>query len=263
MSRITNLFSKHWRNLHFALIVSLSVLLIVGNSFVTPYVNQVALAIFYLPFAKAKNSVMELHGVATENRRLRQALVEASITISMLEESNRENSRLRSVLGFVPPPGYTLLPAEVISVAGDYIPTSAIISRGANDSIFVNQPVINQQGLIGRISAVTEDFATVQLLTDPTNRVAARLATSREMGIIKYSTIDGMVLDNFPVQGTANVGDTVLSSGLGGVYPGGLTVGVVSDVTHPEHEPFCDIKVTPTVNFHSLDELFVLRTQTE
>lgn len=263
MSRISNLFSKHWRNLHFALILTLSILLIVGNSVVTPYVNQMALAVFYFPFAKAKNSIMELHGVAAENHRLRQALVDASLNISMLEESNRENARLRSVLGFVPPPGYSLLPAEVVSVAGDYIPTSAIIGRGSDDAVFVDQPVINQQGLIGRISSVTRDFATVQLLTDPTNRVAARLAVSREMGIIRFSTVDGMILDNFPVQGTVAIGDTVLSSGLGGVYPSGLTVGFVSDINRTAHEPFCDIKVTPAVNFHSLDELFILRIQTQ
>ena len=91
----------------------------------------------------------------------------------------------------------------------------------------------------------------------------ARIAQSREMGIIRFTISDGMILDNFPVQGTVNVNDTVLSSGLGRVYPPGLRVGVVSSVVRPELEPFCEITVTPFVNFHSLDELFVLRVEVQ
>ncbi len=261
MSWITNLFAKHWRNFHLLAIVLLSAVLIMAPSGVGPTVNQIVFSMFYWPFAEVKNSVSELASVADKNSELRRELTEASIAISMYEEAGRENARLRSVLGFEPPPGYRLLPVEVVSVSGDYFPMSAIINRGFEDSIYVDQPVINQQGLIGRISSVSADFATVQLLTDPSNRVAARLAGSREMGIIKFTVSDGMILDNFPVQGTINISDTVLSSGLGGVYPAGLRVGTVREVYRPEHEPFCDIVVDPAVNFHSVDELFVLMVE--
>jgi len=54
------------------------------------------------------------------------------------------------------------------------------------------------------------------------------------------------------------VGDLIVSSGLGGVYPSGLVVGTVADVVRPEDEPFCRVKLTAAVDFYSLDELFVL-----
>lgn len=259
MSRITNLFARNWRNIHFILIAAFSVILMVASATVNPVVDQVVFTVFYSPFAEIKNRLTQLTSVAEENRELREALTQASVTIAMYEEANRENERLRSVLGFEPPPGYTLLPAEVLSIAGTPLPMSAVINLGENDSIYVNQPVINQQGLIGRVSSVAPDYATVQLLTDPSNRVAARMASSREMGIIKYTVSDGMILDNFPIQGTIAIRDTILSSGLGGVYPPGLMVGTVAQVIRPEQEPFCEVRVNPAVNFYSIDELFLLR----
>jgi rod shape-determining protein MreC len=259
MSRITNLFARHWRNIHFAIIILLSAGFIGFPSVLNSTFNQVIFSVFYYPFSSTRTAVAELTDVAEKNEELRQELTEASLMLSMYEEASRENSRLRSVLGFDPPPEYSLLPAEVMSVSGDYMPIAAVINKGAEDSIYVDQPVINRQGLIGRVSSVTTDFATVQLLTDPSNRVAARLAASREMGIIKYTTSEGMLLDNFPIQGTILVGDTVLSSGLGGVYPAGLKVGIVTEVSRPELQPFCDIRVAPLVNFYSIDELFILR----
>ena len=203
-----------------------------------------------------KNFFSGLVGVSEKNENLQAALVEASVRLSMLEEARLENNRLRAVLGFEPPPGYSLVPAKVISVTGDKIPIAAVINRGSKDSIFVDQAIINQVGLIGRIISVSYDYATVQLLTD---RVAARVAESREMGIVKYSLTEGMVLDNFPIQGTINPGDLILSSGLGGVYPAGLRVGTVKTVDYPVEEPFCKVTLTPAVNFNSIEELFILQ----
>ncbi|HPC10705.1 MAG TPA: rod shape-determining protein MreC, partial [candidate division Zixibacteria bacterium] len=133
--------------------------------------------------------------------------------------------------------------------------------RGSADFVRVDQPVINQYGLIGRVRSTTPRFATVQLLTDPANRVAGRIERSREMGIVRYLPGRGMILDNFPIFGDIAVGDTVVSSGLGGIYPEGLVVGVVTDVHRGEHAAFADVAIDPAVNFQSIEELFLLRTE--
>ena len=259
MSRISNLFAKHWRNLHFIFIIILICVLIFGSKIVTPYVNQVTYTVFYSPFDKIKRTYLNLKTTSGENDQLTALLTEASLTISTYEEAIKENKRLRSILGFKPPSGYTLMPTKVISVSGEIIPTSAIINKGANDSIFIDQPVINQYGLIGRITSVSSDNAIVQLLTDPSNRVAARLVRSREMGIIKFTSSEGMLLDNLPIQGDAVPGDTIISSGLGGVYPAGLKVGLVKNIFKEELETFCHVNVEPFANFFSIDELFIVK----
>ena len=261
MNWISNLFSRYWRNVHLGTVVLLSVLLIIGIPTINRFVSEVAVGIFYYPFFKVESSIVELVGVRDENRRLRQMLVESLVQITALEEQKRENERLRAVLGFDPPPGYDLVPAKVISVASDKVPISAIVNKGSQDSVRVNQAVINEDGLIGRIIEVMPDFSTVQLLTDPANRVAVRVTESRDMGIAKFGISEGMYLDNFPIQGRVEPGNTVISSGLGGVYPGGLKVGTVRSVERPEDAPFCEVILDPTANFYSLDELFVLRPQ--
>jgi len=113
--------------------------------------------------------------------------------------------------------------------------------------------------LIGRVVEIFEDQATVQLLTDPTNRVAARVVRNRQMGIVKYQVRRGMILDNFPVQGDIRAGDEIRSSGLGGRYPAGLVVGTVVAVQRFEEDPFCIIQLEPAASFNSLEELYILR----
>ncbi|RKX29043.1 MAG: rod shape-determining protein MreC [Candidatus Zixiibacteriota bacterium] len=261
MSWISTQFSHHWRNFNIGAVIVLSIGLVFGPSAIGSFISQSILTGLYYPFFKVRSSYEMLASQASANAQLRESLTEASLKISLFSEALRENERLRSALGFEQPPGYRLMPAEVISVSGYQTPVAAIINRGSYNMIQLNQPVINQDGLIGRISSVTPDFATVQFLTDPTNRIAARIASSREMGIVKYVVDEGMILDNFPLHGSVKVGDTVLSSGLGGVYPAGLTVGLVTSVEHNEEEPFCRIIIEPTANFHSIEELFVLEAE--
>jgi len=261
MSWISAQFARHWRYIHFGSVVALCLILIFGPAVVTTAVGQVTLSGLYLPFFKIRSGFELMRSQAVANAELRQSLMEASLKLSAYEESVRENERLRSALGFEPPPGYRLTPAEVVSVSGYQEPVTAVINRGGSDSIVVNQTVINQDGLIGRVSAVTAGYATVQLLTDPANRVAARVASSREMGIVKFQLMRGMILDNFPTHGTIAVGDTIVSSGLGGVYPAGLKVGIVTSVERHEDEAFCAVTLQPLAEFRSIEELFVLRSE--
>jgi rod shape-determining protein MreC len=260
MKWISNLFSRYWRNVHVGAICVLSLVLILGGEQLTGRVSGITVAVFYYPFSKIESTVTRLGEVDSANRDLQLLLVETSDQLSQCEEIKRENRRLRAVLGFEPPPAYSLLPAEVISVEGDQTPIAATINCSAGDSVLVDQPLINEQGLIGRVRTVYGDYATVQLLTDPAHRVAARVAESREMGIVKYRVSEGLILDDFPVQGSIKGGDLIISSGLGGVYPPGLIVGTVKSVERSEDEPFCRVKLTAAANFNSLEELFILRT---
>lgn len=259
MKWISTLFARYWRNVHLSLILLLSMTLIMGGEPITGEVGNVTTAIFYESFAWINDRVEQLQMVNEKNQELLQALVEASSELSRVDEIRRENIRLRRVLGFKPPVGYSMVPVEVISVSGAGIPIAASIRRSVVDSIEINQPLINEQGLVGRVRKVYGNRANVQLLTDPAHRVAARVAESREMGIVKYDRSDGMILDNFPIQGNIEVGDLIITSGLGGVYPDGLIVGTVSSVERPEEGTFCRVLLAPAANFNSLEELFILR----
>ena len=260
MNQISNLFPKSWRNLHFIVLVFFSILLLFGGKNITEPASRLIISSFYYPFFKIKNFIVEMSAVAAESDLLREQLVSASSRIAELEEEARGTERLRSLLGVDPPAGYSLVPAKVISVTyNGALPVSAVINRGARDTVAVDQAVVNQSGLIGRITEVLGNFSVVQLLTDPANRVAARIAETREMGIVKFKTNEGLILDNFPVQGKIHEGDLIVSSGLGGVYVAGLTVGTVREIIRPDDAQFCKIILDPAANFGSLEELFILR----
>ena len=261
MSWISGLFSKSWRKIHLIIILLFSILLTVQGAGISALVSEGVLQSFYLPFSRVKNSVNDLRKVNDENKRLQEALVTANVKLSMLEEAGRENIRLRAVLGFEPPAGYTLLPAKVLAATGIKVPTEAVINRGYLDGVTVNEPIINEDGLLGKVVSVSHSFSTVQLLTDPTNRVAVRVSESREMGIAKYILSQGLIVDNIPYQGDVKQGDQIISSGLGGLYPPGLVVGTVIAVERPKADPFLTVRLAPAADFNSLDELFVLRAK--
>ncbi|MCK4373444.1 MAG: rod shape-determining protein MreC [candidate division Zixibacteria bacterium] len=258
LNRKSGLSYKSWRAVNLGLILFFVIILIVGSWEVNIKICGAILATTHYPFEEVESAVEILSDVNDRNQSLMKSLAEAQFQIGRLEEAKRENVRLRSVLGFEPPTGYRLLPARVVSVTGEQLPISAAINKGLVDSVLINQPVINQVGLVGRVQEVMSGYAKVQCLTDPLNRVASRVATSREMGIVRYLPSEGMILDNFPNQGAIQIGDTILSSGLGGIYPPGLRVGIVTDVRRPENKPYSLINLEPVVSFRTIEELFIL-----
>jgi rod shape-determining protein MreC len=260
MTWIPGLSSKG-RSVQLVVVALAITLLIVPTLGVSSFLSEAALNTVYFPFFRVKSAINDLTKVHEENQKLRQSLVDASIKVTLLEEAGRENIRLRSILGFEPPLGYTLLPAKVMAVTGNRLPVSAVINRGEMDGVTLNEPIINEEGLLGRVSAITTTHCSIQLLTDPTNRVAVRVAESREMGIAKFVPSQGLIVDNIPSQGDVKQGDLILSSGLGGVYPPGLVVGTVIAVERPRQEPFLIVRLAPAADFNSLDELFVLRAK--
>jgi rod shape-determining protein MreC len=249
------------RSAHFLVMALAITLLLVPALGISTFLSEASLNTIYFPFFRVKNAINDLTLVHDENQKLRLSLVDVSIRVTLLEEAGRENIRLRSILGFEPPSGYTLLPAKVMAVTGNRLPVAAIVNRGEMDGVRMNEPIINEEGLLGRVSSLTETHCTIQLLTDPTNRVAVRVAESREMGIAKFVPSQGMIVDNIPSQGDVKQGDLILSSGLGGVYPPGLVVGTVIAVERPKQEPFLIVRLAPSADFNSLDELFVLRAK--
>jgi len=261
MSWISNLSARNWRHINVGLIIILSALLILWPAPITSRVARFTLNTFHLPFIVVKTSLQDLRVSHEENRRLDDSLTELSVRLDLLTEEARENRRLREMLRFDRPAAYELLPARVLEISSEKPPRSALIDKGTVDLVMADQPVINRNGLVGRILEVLPEKARVQLLTDPENRVAARIASNREMGVVRYLPGDGLVLADFPNQGRVEIGDTVISSGLGGVYPSGLRIGVVTEVNRPDNRPDCEVRLRMCAHLESVEELFVLRPE--
>ena len=261
MSWMTSVFARYWRNFHLVVVAALSILLILHSLGIEGMVSQAIVGSVYYPFFKLRSAVTDFASVRDDNERLNRALVEASLKLSGFEEIRRENERLREIIEFQSPTSYKLIPARVIAVAGTRLPTGATLNRGSADGISAKLPIMNQYGLVGRVVSVESHSSTAQFLCDPANRVAVRLSQSREMGIVRYDPAHGFMMDNFPTAGSITEGDTVVSSGLGGVYPAGLMVGRVVTIERPVDIPFCQVIIEPMANFNALEEVFVLRSE--
>ena len=133
-----------------------------------------------------------------------------------------------------------------------------IINIGSNDGIRGGMPVVTDQGLVGRVDAVTADAARVQLITDPASAVNVSLQNSKTEAMLVGSITSDLSLDMISQDVTVQPGDVVLTSGLGGGYPPNLLVGQVISVRKLDYELFQQATVQPIVNFDQLQFVLVI-----
>jgi len=133
-----------------------------------------------------------------------------------------------------------------------------IINRGSNDEIQRGMPVVTNQGLVGRVDAVIADAARVQLITDPASNVNVRLQNAEADASLVGSVTGDLMLDLIPQDVALDIGDLVLTSGLGGGYPPDLIVGQVVNVRTRDFDLFQQATVQPVVDFNRLQIVLVI-----
>ncbi len=133
-----------------------------------------------------------------------------------------------------------------------------IINIGSNEGIVRGMPVVTDKGLVGRVDAVVAEAARVQLITDAGSSVNVRMQASNVEAMLSGSITGDISLDMVPQDATLQVGDVVLTSGLGGVYPPNLLVGQVISVRKLESELFQQAAIQPNVEFNRLQFVLVI-----
>ncbi|MGD1058407.1 MAG: rod shape-determining protein MreC [Solirubrobacteraceae bacterium] len=136
------------------------------------------------------------------------------------------------------------------------------IDKGESSGIQVNDPVINEEGLVGKVAAVVSDGAQLDLITNSSMGVSARIGTSTATGLVqpKVGDPNDLLLGYLPANAQANAGEYVVTSGTvaGGesLYPPGLMIGQVTSVN--EESAYKSVNVHPAANLHNLDIVQVL-----
>lgn len=241
-----------------SIVTLISILLIVLPGSVKTSISRIAALSILYPFVEIDRFLVKVESTFEINRHLNRRLDFLSTTLSTVIENRYENERLRKMLGFDLMLPYELKPAEVIA----YSPTerfkSILINAGTDKGIYRNMPVISPSGVVGKTISADRRSAVVQLLFDPSCKVAARLQKSRTQGIVGYLGGHLLSLTNVPSDQSVSVGDSVISSGLGGIFPEGLYIGRVIDIRVKEGEMFYQIDIEPGANFSLLEEVFVI-----
>jgi rod shape-determining protein MreC len=212
----------------------------------------------YYPFAQLDIFLTDISQAKRKNIALNQRLIQVSIQAAQVTEDHYENTRLRQMLSFDLQIPYSLVPAEVIGLNSGPLIRSIMINAGTAKSIDVNMPVVIADGIVGKTVSLTNNTAVVQLLFDHNCKVSAVDQSTRAMGIVRWQGGKLLEMGDVPVESQIVVGDTVVSSGLGGIFPPGLIVGTVVYTKNLEGTLFKHVMIRPTVDFGSLEEVFVV-----
>jgi rod shape-determining protein MreC len=197
-------------------------------------------------------------GLREENDFLRAKLAEATVEIARLREGEVENERLRSMLEIRPSSSNMLIGARVIAHEATRAGRELKIDKGSQDGLRTDLCVITPDGLVGKISRVAPRSAFIRPLLARHCRVSARIGRSRAEGILEWKSGSKLELSFLPFRADAKVGDEVITTGLGGVYPRGIPVGTVSEVTSDPKSGAAGVEIDPACDFSSLEEVFVV-----
>jgi rod shape-determining protein MreC len=205
-------------------------------------------------------------------RREYNELTERISRYEQLERSSaeirQENNRLREQLGFSQTLRYRHIPAEVIGKDPDNLFSAIIINKGSFSGIAIDMPVIayqnGAQSLVGKVIQAGAFESLVMPLYDNSLFVASRLSESRYEGIIEgRGSPDSFLLMRFirkQARHEISIGDMVISSGMGGIYPPGINIGRVSRILYQETEISMELEVEASIDFSRLEYVFVIET---
>lgn len=206
--------------------------------------------------ASARQGFRRRDDLAAENRVLRQEVLELKRRELRMAGLEQEIEGLSKTLDFSRQHATELRIAEVVHADYSSWLRSLVLYVGAG-AAHRNQPVLSDDGLVGRVIRVSGAYAKVQLLTDRAASVGVQLQRSRRQGVVRGSSPGELLLDFIPRQAEVEVGETVLTAGIDGVYPRGIRVGTVVSV-EPGSEVFHRIVVAPAVDFSRLSFVYLL-----
>jgi len=220
-------------------------------------------------FSGTWNSIGELKRLRSELDEARERLVEYERVFRNLTELRRENQVLREQLGFSQALSFRYISAQVIARDPGNQFSTIMVNRGSVHGMRQGMPVIafqgGLQGLVGRVVVVSLSTAIVQPITDPNSFVAARLQTSRFDGLVAGSQgVPGLLTMSYVKKLALNevqYGELVITSGMGQLFPEGIHIGRVREMTAKEYEASLELEVEPIVDFSRLEYAFIIDTE--
>jgi len=228
-----------------------------------------AVKIFFMQLFKAPlktaNAVPKLPSklpkgkTARENYMLKEKVAELEARIADLNEVEKENQRLRELLDFKKRKGLSTISAQVIGRDSSIWSDTAIIDKGSKNGIFINMAVITNEGLVGRVVEVGPTLSRVMLITDPDSKVGGVLSQSRDLGIIEGTIRNLLRMRYLNIDAQVAEGDTVVTSGLGKIFPKGVLIGQVVKIEMDKTRLYKYAYIKPAVNLGRIEEVLCVK----
>ena len=227
---------------------------------VTGPVQKVATrATDYLAVFKDKYS--DLANVREENKRLWDELLECRAATYRSREALATNTSLQKLLNFRESYDQPMLATKIVGKDPSLWFRTVIVDRGSNDGLTKGMPVVNGEGIVGQVFAVSPNYSKVLLAISPSSAIDVLLQKTRVRGILKGTGSLVYKLDYVLKKNDVQEGDHIVTVGYGGLFPTGMPVGVVSKVVRKRRGMFLNIEVTPTVDFLTLEDLLIIEQE--
>ncbi len=207
---------------------------------------------FYDRFSSRQQLMESNHGLKREVLILKSDLI-------LLDQYREENQRLRKLLGSSFVRDEKKVVAEVMGVDTSPYRHQVVIDKGRVDGVYEGQPVINEKGIVGQVTFVAAHNSRVLLLIDPNSAIPVQNIRN-DIRVIASGNgqTDEIQLEHIATSTDMNVGDMLVTSGLGGIYPEGYPVAYIAEVDKDTRREFAVIKATPVVDFTRLRYLLLI-----
>lgn len=193
-----------------------------------------------------------------QNTVLKKQISRLESDLTTMEEVRKENLRLKRLLNYSDEMSHQRVMAQVVGWDSANEFKVIRLNKGSLHGIKVMAPVITDHGLVGYVYRVTDNYADVLTILDQNNRVDVMVERTRTHGIVEgvfnFKCALKYIMRNEPVE----VGDKLITAGVGGIYPKGVKVGMITDITKENFGMTLSIEVIPTVDFDKLEEVLVL-----
>jgi rod shape-determining protein MreC len=200
----------------------------------------------------------DLLHVRDENKRLRDELARVNSDHARLAEFEVENQHLGQLLELRDTLGTDAVAANVIGSDATGLSRTLILSSGSGDGLRVGMAVLANEGVVGKVIATSPHASRVLLIDDHNSALDGFDQRSRARGIVAGVVDDGLILKYADRSQDIQNGDTVVTSGLDGIFPRGLLVGTIKNVRREGPGLFLDVSIAPAVDFRGLEQVLIL-----
>lgn len=207
---------------------------------------------------------IDINNLKEENKKLKEKNSELEQSLRELENIKTQNETLKEYVNLTEKYGeYKTIPGYVINKDISNYSKTIIINLGQKDGVKENMTVIGDKGLVGHVISVTDNTAKVQTIIDTASSVSCSMSTTKDSIVCKGTLEDKSALKAMYIPTEANIiqGDSIETSGLGGIYPKGIHIGTVKKVTNTQNMTDRYAIVETAVNFDKLDTVLVITNQ--
>ena len=194
-----------------------------------------------------------------DNAKLTHDAVVMNGQLQRLIFLQQENDRLRSLLNSPVQDNTRKIVAELMAVDNNPYSHQIVINKGAINSVFEGQPVLDDKGIVGQIMQVSSTNSRVLLIADVTHAIPVRIARNNLRLIASGSgSLDELLIQHVAHSSDLKIGDILLSSGLGNIFPEGYPVATIISIIRDESRPFSQVRAKPIAQLDRLKYLLLL-----